>query len=213
MELLNGIENHLAFVVDMRKKLKSNNYNGKTIITMAFPLISQDNKQYIFASFNSEKWWFSYKRFVLTEGENINGQFISSGWFSQSISQASPEDYLFMIIEFSGDFSYISVGDCLFPSLVIELNEIMTDYPASESRQVSNFIVNNCPRVSNAFLFDFGENVYNPIMENLSHEDNVLITTDCIENNTISLRINCRKYVDNNIPSLYISNPEFTLIR
>lgn len=186
---------------------------------MAFPLISQNNKQYIFASFNTEKWWFSYKRFVLTEdaqaeGENINGQFISSGWFSQSISQDSPKDYLFMVIEFSGDFSYISVGDCLFPSLVIELNEIMTeDYPASESRQVSNFIVNNCPRVSNVFLFDFGANVYKPTMENLLHKDNVFITTDCIEDDAISLRINCRKYVENNIHTLYISNPEFTLIR
>jgi len=188
---------------------------------MAFTSTSSNNKQYIFACFDYESpWWFSFKRFILTENEpfnggneNINGQFISSAWFSQSISEENLKDYLFMVIEFTGDFSYVDFNGGLYPSLVIELNNIVSQC-RNLGGEIVHFIVNNCERVSNAFLFDFGKNTYRNTMDNSLIDENTIISMECSENDTtITLYMNCKKYKDNGINSFYISNPEFTLIR
>lgn len=188
---------------------------------MAFTSISSNSKQYMFACFDYESpWWFSFKRFILTENdpmnggnENIKGQFISSGWFSQSISENHLKDYLFMVIEFTGDFSYVDFNGGLYPSLVIELNNIVSQCQNPNLNQVVHFIVNNCARVSNAFLFDFGRNTYKDAMDNSLIDDNI-IPMECSENDTtITLYMNCRKYKNNGVDAFYISNPEFNLIR
>lgn len=189
---------------------------------MAFTSTSSNNKQYMFACYDfSSPWWFSFKRFILTENdqmnggnEHIKGQFISSGWFSQSISEKNLKDYLFMVIEFTGDFSYVDFNGGLYPSLVIELKNIVSQCQNPSMNQVAHFIVNNCARVSNAFLFDFGRNTYKNTMDNSLIDDNSIIPMECSENDTtITLYMNCRKYKDNGVDAFYISNPEFTLIR
>ena len=174
--------------------------------------VSSTGKQYIFASFNkNEPWMFSFKRFILTEKADIGplrGEFISSGWFSQIITKESPKDCLFMVIEFEGDFSYQDHEGSLIPSFVLEIKKIMLEY---NSNDIGNFIVDNCPRATNAFLFDFGENVYKNAFELKNDGDGMILKATSLHSHSMNLLVNVRKIIENDKHSIYISNPEFTL--
>jgi hypothetical protein len=192
--------------------------NIKNIMSFS---VSSTGKQYIFASFDKnddEPWMFSFKRFLLTGGDIENyhvgpplrGQFISSGWFSQTITKESPKDYLFMVIEFEGDFSYLDSENGLFPGIVIELNKIMSTRESQYLNGVDDFIVNNCQRVTNAFLFEFGENVYKNAFELKNDGDGTMLKTTSL-NHPMNLVVDVLKIIENGRHSIYISNPEFTL--
>lgn len=172
--------------------------------------VSSTGKQYIFSRFNkNEPWMFSFKRFILTEKADIGplrGEFISSGWFSQIITKESPKDCLFMVIEFEGDFSYQDHEGSLIPSFVLEIKKIMLE---CKSNDIENFVVNNCIRATNAFLFDFGENVYKNAFE-LNDGDRMILKTTSL-NHPMNLAVNVLKIIENDKHSIYISNPEFTL--
>ena len=159
---------------------------------------------------------FSFKRFLLTGGDIENyhvgpplrGQFISSGWFSQTITKESPKDYLFMVIEFEGDFSYQEGREgSLIPSFVLEIKNIMQECNLND---IEDFVIDNC-RATNAFLFDFGENVYKNAFKLKKDGDRMKLKANSLHSHTMNLLINVRKIIENGRHSIYISNPEFIL--
>lgn len=188
-------------------------------------LITSQGRQYIFASMNLSdnhpRWIFSLKRFILSETDHVNphqppslmGQFISSGWFSQIIEKNHNKDYLLMVIEFTGDFSYVENNQgYLIPSLVTEIEEVMSGCENPHLNSIENFIIDNCHRVTDAFLFDFGENLYSEVFALENDGDERKIKMTCPKNyKTMNLSINIRKMIENDKHSLYISHPEFKL--
>jgi len=98
----------------------------------------------------------------------------------------------------------------LFPGIVIELNKIMSTRESQYLNGVDDFIVNNCQRVTNAFLFEFGENVYKNAFELKNDGDGTMLKTTSL-NHPMNLVVDVLKIIENGRHSIYISNPEFTL--
>jgi len=99
----------------------------------------------------------------------------------------------------------------LFPGIVIELNKIMSTRESQYLNGVDDFIVNNCQRVTNAFLFDFEVNVYKNAFELKNDGDGMIIKMTSYNPISMNLVVNVRKIIENGKHSIYISNPEFIL--